>query len=67
MLSDTIHLGEVKIVARRNNASSANYVTQTAYAVQRVAVGIPTILLRLPPRIKDSPISETLSEREFQE
>lgn len=50
MLSDTIHLGEVKIVARRNKASSVNYVTQTAYAVQRVAVGIPDQTIKITPQ-----------------
>jgi hypothetical protein len=47
MLSDKIHLGEVKIVARRNKASSVNYVTQTAYAVQMVAVGIPDQTIKI--------------------
>ena len=50
LLSDTILLGEVKIVARRNKASSANYVTQTAYAVQRVAVGIPDQTIKITPQ-----------------
>jgi len=49
MLSDTIQLGEVKIVARRNIAAP-DYKTQTAYAVQRVAVGIPDVTIKLSPQ-----------------
>lgn len=50
MLSDTIQLGEVKIVARRNKAASVNYATRTAYAVQRVAVGIPDQTIKITPQ-----------------
>ncbi|MBK9391600.1 MAG: hypothetical protein IPN68_15980 [Bacteroidetes bacterium] len=50
LLSDTIMLGEVKIVARRNKAASVNYQTQTAYAVQRVAVGIPDATIKVTPQ-----------------
>ena len=50
MLSDTIQLGEVKIVARRNKTAPVNYQTQTAYAVQRVAPGIPDATIKLTPQ-----------------
>lgn len=49
MLSDTIQLGEVKIVARRNIAAP-DYQTQTAYAVQRVAPGIPDVTIKITPK-----------------
>jgi hypothetical protein len=49
MLSDTIQLGEVKIVAGRKGASSVNYVTQFAYGVQRVAAGMPDITINITP------------------
>jgi hypothetical protein len=50
MLSDTIQLGEVKIVARRKKTAPVNYQTQTAYAVQRVAPGIPDVTIKLTPQ-----------------
>ncbi|HAM10540.1 MAG TPA: hypothetical protein DCP74_09775 [Bacteroidales bacterium] len=50
MLSDTIQLGEVKIVARRNKAAPVNYQTQTAYALQRAAVGIPDQTVKITPQ-----------------
>lgn len=50
MLSDTIQLGEVKIVARKKEASSENYVIKSAYAVQRVAPGIPDVTINITPR-----------------
>ena len=49
MFSDTIQLGEVKIVARRNIAAP-DYQTQTAYAVQRIAPGIPDVTINLTPQ-----------------
>jgi hypothetical protein len=49
MLSDTIQIGEVKIVARRNNAAP-DYQIQTAYAVQRIAVGIPDVTIKVTPQ-----------------
>jgi len=50
MLSDTIQLGEVEIVARQKKASSENYVIKSAYAIQKVAPGIPDVTINITPR-----------------
>ena len=50
MLSDTIQLGEVKIVARQKKASSEDYTIKSAYAIQRVAPGIPDVTINITTR-----------------
>jgi len=47
LLSDTILLGEVTIVARKKRESAGAPSVQPAYVVQKVAVGIPDAVIKI--------------------
>ncbi|MBI5010927.1 MAG: TonB-dependent receptor plug domain-containing protein, partial [Bacteroidia bacterium] len=49
LLSDTILLGEVTVVGRKKRDFSGSSFVQPAYVVQRVAVGIPDVVLKVKP------------------
>lgn len=49
MLSDTILLGEVTVVGRKKRDYSGSSSVQPAYVVQKVAVGIPDVVVKVKP------------------